>query len=551
MNDEQPAPYTGRYAIHKYWSKKPHNLVAHDIQRFTGVGDVVLDAFCGSGVTITESVRLRRRAIGIDLNPVAVLMTEMGLQHTDLRALHAALETLRSTVADPIAQPYRTVCPRCGDTQATATHTIWSAREPAELWVACAACQTRKSIKTPSAADRAAALAPPLPGTAWYPTCELIPNSRVGVRPGDRVCDLFTPRALVGLSLLLQAIRQIEDPAIRRVMECCFSATLPQASKMVFVIRRRGRMRRSHQPAPAPGREPAPGQAEVGSWIMGYWVPAEHFEVHVWRCFEQRFRRMVRGKEEINRVIPPGARPCASFESLRQMEEGYLVRTGSATSLPLPDQVVDYVFTDPPHGNRVPYLELSLMWNAWLGFETCWEQELVISDAPGRGKQREDYRQRLAAAFQEYWRVLKPEKYLSVVFHSLDDATWLLMLNTLREVGFALVALRPLDYSARSVAQDTRRHALKTDMVLTCQKQTATRRPVPPAEFHCSRDDLEALVRECLTRRSGTAATCDIVNEVLIHGVSAGRLFKVSHIIKTLERLGTYQQGCWSHPDHL
>jgi hypothetical protein len=55
-------------------------------------------------------------------------------------------------------------------------------------------------------------------------------------------------------------------------------------------------------------------------------------------------------------------------------------------------------------------------------------------------------------------------------------------------------------------------------------------------------------VRECLARRSGTAATCDIVNEVLIHGVSAGRLFKVSHIIKTLERLGTYQQGCWYAP---
>ncbi|NJN65232.1 MAG: hypothetical protein HC884_00235 [Chloroflexaceae bacterium] len=545
MNHERPAPHTGRYAMHKYWSKKPHNLVAHDIQRFSGVGDIVLDAFCGSGVTIIESVRLRRRAIGIDINPVAVLMTRMGLQHTDLRALDTALETLRSAVAGPIAQHYRTVCPRCGHPQATVTHTIWNAHQPIELWVACDACRTRKWVKTPSEQDRAAALAPGSGAIAWYPTCELIPNSRVGVKPGDRVCDLFTPRALAGLSLLLQAIRRIEDPTIRSAMEFCFSATLPQASKMVFVIRQRGKMRHAGDSQPAP----APGQAEVGSWVMGYWVPAEHFEVHVWRCFEHRFRRMLRGKEEINRIIPTSAHPCESFEALSRGEAGYLVGVGTATNLPLPDEAVDYVFTDPPHGNRVPYLELSLMWNAWLGFESDWEQEVVISDARSRGKHMVDYQRRLVAAFQEYWRVLKPEKYLSVVFHSLDDATWLLMLNTLRTVGFALVALRPLDYSNGSVAQDTRRHALKTDMVITCQKPTTPTENHWPVVFHCSQEDLEALVRECLSRLNGTAATSDVVNAVLIQGISTGMMFKISHIVAMLERLGTFHQGHWYHPD--
>ncbi|MEA3340245.1 MAG: DNA methyltransferase, partial [Chloroflexota bacterium] len=69
--DKLPKTYKGIYAMHKYWSKKPYNLIADYIERFSSPGDIVLDSFCGSGVTVVESVRLGRRAIGIDINPVA------------------------------------------------------------------------------------------------------------------------------------------------------------------------------------------------------------------------------------------------------------------------------------------------------------------------------------------------------------------------------------------------------------------------------------------------------------------------------------------------
>ena len=40
-------------------------------------------------------------------------------------------------------------------------------------------------------------------------------------------------------------------------------------------------------------------KAEVGSWVIGYWVPEEHFEINVWNCFENRFKRILKGEEEI------------------------------------------------------------------------------------------------------------------------------------------------------------------------------------------------------------------------------------------------------------
>jgi adenine-specific DNA methylase len=67
------------YLMHKYWARKPHNVVARYIEYYTDPGDVVLDPFMGSGVTVIEAAGLGRDAVGNDLNPIAVLLTEMTL----------------------------------------------------------------------------------------------------------------------------------------------------------------------------------------------------------------------------------------------------------------------------------------------------------------------------------------------------------------------------------------------------------------------------------------------------------------------------------------
>ena len=66
-----------RYKIHQYWSRKPWYVVRKYIETFTNQGDIVLDPFVGSGVTACEALALRRRVIGCDLNPIAVMITRL------------------------------------------------------------------------------------------------------------------------------------------------------------------------------------------------------------------------------------------------------------------------------------------------------------------------------------------------------------------------------------------------------------------------------------------------------------------------------------------
>jgi len=65
-NNYKAESYTGIYALHKYWSKKPYNIIRDFIKRYTKPGEIVLDPFCGSGISITEAIITNRKAIGID-----------------------------------------------------------------------------------------------------------------------------------------------------------------------------------------------------------------------------------------------------------------------------------------------------------------------------------------------------------------------------------------------------------------------------------------------------------------------------------------------------
>ena len=60
-----------RYEMHKYWGKKPSSDLNELIEKYSKVGDTVLDPFSGYGVFCCEAYLLNRNVISNDLNPIA------------------------------------------------------------------------------------------------------------------------------------------------------------------------------------------------------------------------------------------------------------------------------------------------------------------------------------------------------------------------------------------------------------------------------------------------------------------------------------------------
>ncbi|MFH0340826.1 MAG: DNA methyltransferase [Chromatiales bacterium] len=96
------------HGIHPYPAKFPPQIPARLIEILTQPGDVVLDPFCGSGTTLVEAVRLDRAAVGSDINPVAVLVTEAKTARLDVvaeRVLDELEQAVDSDAARERGQP--------------------------------------------------------------------------------------------------------------------------------------------------------------------------------------------------------------------------------------------------------------------------------------------------------------------------------------------------------------------------------------------------------------------------------------------------------------
>jgi hypothetical protein len=231
-------PHPSKYLMHKYWARKPHNVVSEYIQHYTQEGDIVLDLFSGSGVTAVESLILNRRAIACDLDPMAIFITRCTTTPIEMAGFKSTFKRIENKVKATIDDLYATTCSNCGEA-ATIEATIWNDGHPQQIRYRCACNKGRASLwKDVDELDREkVAYINSLNIPYWYPKNELIWNSRVNVHKGEKVSDLFTKRNLYALSCIYDAISSLKNAQIREQMQFCFTASLGQASKLVFVYR--------------------------------------------------------------------------------------------------------------------------------------------------------------------------------------------------------------------------------------------------------------------------------------------------------------------------
>jgi DNA modification methylase len=69
-----------------YPTQKPEALLDRVISSSSNEGDIVLDAFCGCGTTITVAQKLKRKWIGIDISPTACRVMGQRLESLNLKS---------------------------------------------------------------------------------------------------------------------------------------------------------------------------------------------------------------------------------------------------------------------------------------------------------------------------------------------------------------------------------------------------------------------------------------------------------------------------------
>jgi hypothetical protein len=144
------------------------------------------------------------------------------------------------------------------------------------------------------------------------------------------------------------------------------------------------------------------------------------------------------------------------------------VSVGTAASLPIGAATIDYIFTDPPFGENIYYADLNFLVEAWHKVTTAPASEAIVDSF--KDKDLPWYQGVMEACFAEYFRVLKPGRWMTVVFSNSKAAVWNSIQVALQQAGFVVAEVTALDKTQGSYRQVTSANAVKQDLVVSCYK---------------------------------------------------------------------------------
>jgi len=451
---ETPSGYKGLAAFHKYWGKKPLDSLEYLVDLLSEPGDVVVDPFLGFGLLARRVALMDRRFVGIDINPISIQLASLFLTPPSWGEYAAALDRLSTRIKQQIDESYKLV-----DGQ-TATHYLWDQSILSSVWIAGKRGTPRIELE-PTPHDSEVIDEYSDYETKLLRSPRFFKNSRINMNSNMGFPDLFTGRALRNIDLILGAISD-EPKHVKRSLLLTLTSSVGQMSKMVFAITRRGK---------ASGSQAE--RTEVGSWVIGYWRPKVHFEINVWNSYLNRANRLLRALKQgsADQQIAP-VYELKSFE--HDDSRVCLIKSDCRSALDrMKPNSVDLIITDPPHSDRIPYLEMSEMWNCILGESPDFENEIVVSNAPSRGKDKNTYNHSMVEFLEGAVRVLNSGGLLALMFNARDDKSWTYFRNFINgQSPIRYLGAFPIKYSAGSVVQDNRSGALKHDHILVFVKGT-------------------------------------------------------------------------------
>lgn len=473
------------YDAHTYHTKVPPQGIKPLIEYYTNPGDVVLDPFCGSGMTGIAATELGRKALLSDLSPAATFIAYNINTPIDTDRYLNAIDQILARASDLENKLYTTYCRDC-HSPAKVLYTVWSyglickyCGEEFVFWdvardekpsvreskikkeVNCPHCDSllkkrnlKRTQRYPVAVgykccgnrlkESCVALndfdhqlidsieKSPIPEDLWYPT-NTIPqgvNTRQPILAGIKTVDqCYTNRALYAMSFLWQEALNWSDQEVRE--KILFTLTSLYQRVTVF--------------------------SEFRFWggsgnTANFSVPTIMNEQNVFQVFKRKAKTI-----------------SWYFREAAHISRTLQVSTQSACNLKqIADKSVDYVFTDPPFGANINYSEMNLLWESWLQQWTDNTEEAIVNSAQGKGYK--EYQNLLFKAFSEIKRVLKDGSWLTVAFHNSSEKAWSVIQASLADAGFKIQGTQIFDKKHGTFKMFVSGNAVGYDLILHCQK---------------------------------------------------------------------------------
>lgn len=516
--DVSGGKYDPLYKLHPYHTKVPHQAIMDYIKHYTSKGSLILDGFCGTGMAgvATEllgssdmaahaygSDEQERNILLVDIAPAATFISEvmnkvvtegLGMHfQTVLEEANKECEWMyltdhvdgvsslipRQGVITSVVWSDVYICPNCGEElvfwdvavdydggkvlktfscpscnaklkKSDCDHAKVSSFSDVDSKVHEYSKQTpvlinytfggKRYEKKPDSNDyKLIEKIEAFRGERWFPT-DLIPKGVNTDQPikshgFERVSDFYFKRSLLYLASVWSRCHNNVERGV--------------VSKVLFRLTKRYALTYMSGTWGA-GGGPTPGTL---------FIPALVKELNIGK----QLKEAMNAYSKIDR-IRTGSKTMISTQSSTDLAQ-------------IPDDSIDYIFTDPPFGSNINYSELNSFWEAWLRVKTNTDRESIVNEIQHKGVK--EYSDLLGKSFIEYFRVLKPNRWITVEFHNSQNAIWNAIQNAISMAGFVIADVRVLDKGKESFKQITSTASVKQDLVISAYKpKTRIRRAI-------------------------------------------------------------------------
>lgn len=423
------------YLMHKYWGKKPADELNLLIREYSKEGDLLLDPFAWYGWFWVEWTLLWRNVIVNDLNPSANFIAKNILERDiDLEIVYKYYQNIRDKYQKMQHEWYF----------------IWNyeiyiiLRDNNDIpqKLRMKDTSTNKMVdKILSKAEKKEFLEKENNYNIKYrfPNNYLISNSRLSAKKEMKISDLFPKRSLISHSFLWNCIIELPDSNEKELLKFAFTSNVANCSKLVPPILSRWDM-------------------SQWAWMTWFYIWETYLENNVYHYFENRVLKIIKWKIDYLELTK------------KSKVWTYKIMSDDAKKMPLNNESIDFIFTDFPYWDTVPYFEQSQIRNSWLWFNVDYENEIVISNSNERKKNCKSFFDDIFLSIQEIYRLLKNDSYFVFTFHSMNGVEWEAISNSLVKVWFEFVDCKLMVQKTFTPRQLNRKKTVKWDVLAIYKK---------------------------------------------------------------------------------
>ncbi|AON09740.1 DNA methyltransferase [Pseudomonas aeruginosa] len=267
--------------------------------------------------------------------------------------------------------------------------------------------------------------------TDELPDCQMTRVGRMRTTNTRCIHHMYLPRAAHLLSHLWGKANEIKDARLRNAIKYWLDS---QFTNMSILNRYRPEVSFPYNP------------------LSGvFYVPSLISEADPFTAYANKIKRLT-----------------AAFSASHAKDGISITSCGSAAKLLTSDESVDYIFTDPPFGENIYYADLNILVESWHRVLTDVKPEAIVDRVRQKGVP--EYQQLMRACFSEYYRVLKPGRWMTVVFSNSRASVWNAIQVALQQVGFVVAEVTALDKVQGSFQQVVSPNTVKQDLVISAYK---------------------------------------------------------------------------------